>query len=158
MRLSCSRVSLHNFIHTGRHLCIRRRGVFALEPVAHLYQLAQTIRETSEISYLSHCHPLYPFVLVDMFNDAFMHEKHVWTSRDIGMYRHRENEFVYNYQIVSAVAGKIRVDMGLQPRNAEYVSLTIFPVEVIEVISPYVLHVAVMSISITSRLHYLKSQ
>ena len=46
------------------------------------------------IDHSLHCHPLNTFVLVNVLDEPFMHEKDVRPAADIRMDRHWEDEFI----------------------------------------------------------------
>lgn len=46
------------------------------------------------VDHLCHRHPLDSFVLIDMLDNALMHEKDMRAARDIGMNGHGKNELV----------------------------------------------------------------
>lgn len=81
-------------------------------------------------SYLGHCHPPHALVLVDVLNNAFMHEQDVWSTRHIRMDSHRENKLVYEG---NPSAGS--------PIEHKLTPLTVFSIEVVKMVFPDVLNV-----------------
>lgn len=81
--------------------------------------------------YLSHRHPLDTFVLVDVLDDTLMHEQNVWPTGDIRVNGHREYELVCGRNCQQVILCSDRSQ------------LTIFPIEVVEMVLPDILDVPV---------------
>lgn len=60
------------------------------------------------VDHLRHCHPLDPFVLVDVLDQPLMHEQDVWSARHVWMNGHWENEFIIlSVKVVEMVLGAV---------------------------------------------------
>lgn len=87
----------HNFLRIGGHPCSWSRIVPALKMIAHLemsLSLLQSSNEKPVGQYLSHGHPFNILMLVDIFNNSFVHQQHMWSTRYIRMDCHWENELI----------------------------------------------------------------